>query len=68
MSPLFHRQNQALTILAIATAVVGFGLFGADFNTGTILLDSSLTASLARAKIGLETWPETGFSRVVSYT
>ena len=61
MSPLFHRQNQALTILAIATAVVGFGLFGADFNTGTILLDSSLTASLARAKIGL------GIAALVSY-
>ena len=61
MSPLFHRQNQALTILAIATATIGFGLFGADFNTGTILLDSSLTASLARAKIGL------GIAALVSY-
>ena len=50
MSPLYHRQNQALTILAIATATIGFGLFGADFNTGTILLDSGMTAFLARAK------------------
>ncbi len=46
MSPQFHRQNQALTIMAIATATIGFGLFGANFNTGTILLDSNLTASL----------------------
>ena len=51
MSPQYHRQNQSLTILAIATAVVGFGLFGADFNTGAILLDSSPTASLARIKL-----------------
>ena len=61
MSSQFHRQNQALTILAIATATIGFGLFGADFNTGKILLDSGLTASLARAKVAL------GVAALLSY-
>ena len=61
MSPLYHRQNQALTILAIATATIGFGLFGADFNTGTILLDSGMTAFLARAKVAL------GLAALLSY-
>ena len=61
MSPQFHRQNQSLTILAIATAVVGFGLFGADFNTGTILLDPGSTASLARIKLGF------GLAALLSY-
>ena len=61
MSPQFHRQNQALTIMAIATATIGFGLFGADFNTGTILLDSNLTASLARIKLDF------GLAALISY-
>ena len=29
---LSDRQNQALAILAIATAAIGFGLFGADWE------------------------------------
>ena len=29
------RQNQALAILAIATAAIGFGLFGVDFDLQT---------------------------------
>ena len=32
-----HRQNQVLTILTIATATIGFGLFGTDFQTKKIL-------------------------------
>ena len=31
-----HRQNQALAILAIATAAIGFGLFGSDWQWRTL--------------------------------
>ena len=34
-APANDRQNQALGILAIATAAIGFGLFGADINLPT---------------------------------
>ncbi len=52
MKPNFHHQNQAFTILAIATASIGFGLFGADFQTGGALLESGPGSLLARIKLG----------------
>ena len=33
-----HFQSQAVTILAIATGAIGFGLFGADFRVSVDLL------------------------------
>ena len=52
MSAHSNHQNQALTILTIATAAIGFGLFGSDFDTGTILLEGGLGPTFARAKLG----------------
>ena len=46
-----HFQSLAVTILAIATAVTGFGLFGADFQAGEILSGTGLPSFLARAKL-----------------
>ena len=44
MSPqTSHYQTQAVTILAIATAVIGFGLFGSDQLAGIDLRGSSET-------------------------
>ena len=45
-----HFQSQAVAILAIATAVAGFGLFGTDFQTGSILWTGGLSGLLARIK------------------
>ena len=50
-----HFQSQAVAILAIATAVVGFGLFGTDFQSGSILWTGGLSGLLARAKLILAT-------------
>ena len=33
-----HFRTQAVTVLAIATGVLGFGLFGAEFRVSTDLL------------------------------
>jgi hypothetical protein len=52
MSAHSNHQNQALTILTIATAAIGFGLFGSDFDTGTTLLEGGLSPTFARAKLG----------------
>ncbi len=52
MTPHSNHQNQALTILAIATAAIGFGLFGAEFSTGQILFEPGLSGILARTKLG----------------
>ena len=38
---LADRQNQALVILAIATAAIGFGLFGIDLNLQTPTADGT---------------------------
>lgn len=46
-----HFQSQAVAILAIATAVVGFGLFGTDFQTGSILWTGGLSGAIARMKL-----------------
>ncbi len=40
MNPQSRAPEQALTVLAISTVVVGFGLFGGDFFAGAILSDS----------------------------
>ena len=48
-----NHQNQALTILAIATAAIGFGFFGVEFRTGGILLESGIGPFAARLKLGL---------------
>ena len=45
-----HFQSQAVAILAIATAVAGFGLFGTDFQTGSILWTSGASGVIARVK------------------
>lgn len=50
---LSDRQNQALAILAIATAAIGFGLFGADWElrppnrpgTGAVLIYAAQLAA-----------------------
>ena len=46
-----HFQSQAVAILAIATAVVGFGLFGTDFQSGSILWTGGLNGVIARIKL-----------------
>ena len=46
-----HFQSQAVAILAIATAVIGFGLFGTDFQSGSILWTGGLSGTLARIKL-----------------
>lgn len=46
-----HFQSQAVAILAIATAVAGFGLFGTDFQSGSILWTGGLSGLLARIKL-----------------
>ena len=51
MSPHANHQNQALTILAIATAAIGFGLFAAEFRAGTVLFETGLGSDLARTKL-----------------
>ena len=33
-----HFRNQAVTVLAVATGALGFGLFGAEFRVSTDLL------------------------------
>ncbi len=40
MNPQSRGPEQALTILAISTAVMGFGLFGGDLFPDGILIDS----------------------------
>ncbi len=46
-----HFQSLAVTILAIATVVTGFGLFGADFQAGEVLWGTGTSAILARVKL-----------------
>ena len=50
-----HCQTLAITILAIATAVIGFGLFGSDQLAGTNLLGSpkALLAPALKLLLGL---------------
>ena len=52
MSPHSQSQNQALVILTIATAAIGFGLFGVEFRTGGILLEYGMGPFLSRLKLG----------------
>lgn len=51
----YHYQTLAVTILAIATAVIGFGLFGSDQLAGTNLLGSpkTLLAPVLKLLLGL---------------
>ena len=46
-----HFQSLSVTILAIATAAVGFGLFGADFRVGENILETGLSSHLVRLKV-----------------
>jgi hypothetical protein len=62
MNPHSNHQNQALTILAIATAAIGFGLFAAEFRTGTVLFGTGPGSDLARTKLLC------GGAALVSYT
>ena len=40
-----HHQAQAVTMLAIATGALGFGLFGAEFRVSTELLPTMMFAA-----------------------
>ena len=46
-----HCQAQAVTMLAIATGALGFGLFGAEFRLSTEPLPSISTVPSARTSI-----------------
>ena len=46
-----HFQSISVTILAIATAAMGFGLFGADFRPVANLPETRLESFLAVAKL-----------------
>ena len=46
-----HFQSLSVTILAIATAAIGFGLFGADFHPVESLAAAGFATFLASAKL-----------------
>ena len=46
-----HFQSLSITILAIATAAIGFGLFGADFRPVGNLATRGFAGFLAAAKL-----------------
>ena len=47
------RHQLAIAILAIATAAIGFGLFGSDVNLGIDVFDAGITTTLRRLRFGL---------------
>ena len=62
-----HYQTQSITILAIATAVIGFGLFGSDQLADIVLSGSRETAlaSWFKLLLGLHAFAQYGILIVV---
>ena len=61
MDPHSDYQGHALTILAIATAAIGVGLFRVNFRADDFLLEPGLGPLLAGIKLVL------GLTALVSY-